>query len=698
MATCIWGYRNVVLHGALSAGAEEANQPVENLREPVGHHAAAWQTPQGVLAAADGAWVSVDAGSDAQAWRAFALTCTNLTPLARVRWRVGPSTAVVEEPSLVDLDFAEGFSPPGTGTFSFTRASPSWRRRADGVWEVVAAGVPAIHHDEAGTCLGLLLLRQLTNSIRNARAEGGAGGSPGTPPTNWNWFFPGGLSLTSSDAVTEDGLPARDFRFFGTASGAGNCFVYFENLTAVSAAPGDILGMAVHARLVGGTTGNISSTVIGINEFDSSQTLVNGTNFAVVPMLDEQGLGTQRKTAKLTVANAATVSVRPYIRLAVAGAGAVDFTIRVAMPTLNTGATIPSVPIAAPPLAPAASTRQADVLTYSPGGSLMSPAGDCTFYIQMAMLPGGLTGVPTALQVDAGSGDNSMCVRPRDFDNAGDLRTDWLVRSAGSIIADTTDFLWNAGYGVLVGNVGRMRVANGFACWAEAFPAKTDPDIGGGYTRVILTGTDMQPVLCIRRVKVYAAALTDGQCTALAATGSTLDPAAASYDSGWIDGLVDPSAGKAIVVTPAAVVGRYARCDIEDLSNPAGFLSIGLAYAGAAWQPADGVSWASAMVPEAEQELGATRGGQEHVSLRWRRLAWDLLMEWVSEADHREHLQALVGIAAAGQNILFIPDPADAVGMRRESIFGLLTPSAGAGFPGRTTSGRTWQARISDRL
>ena len=94
----------------------------------------------------------------------------------------------------------------------------------------------------------------------------------------------------------------------------------------------------------------------------------------------------------------------------------------------------------------------------------------------------------------------------------------------------------------------------------------------------------------------------------------------------------------------------------------------------------------------------ATRGGQEHQTLLWRRIGWELAMDWITTADFRGHQQSLEHIAGSGQNVLFVPDPADAESVKRDAVLGTLTPTAGVGFPDWTSQARTWRARIVDRL
>jgi hypothetical protein len=76
----------------LVAGSQVAGLDVGKLQNDQGGAAEGWQTVQGVVTSAAGAWFRADAGA-AVTWRAFSLHRTNLTPGATVRWRVGNDPA-----------------------------------------------------------------------------------------------------------------------------------------------------------------------------------------------------------------------------------------------------------------------------------------------------------------------------------------------------------------------------------------------------------------------------------------------------------------------------------------------------------------------------------------------------------------------------------------------------------------------------
>ena len=96
MANCIFGWSNLILSGVLTAGSSASGLDVGKLQTQHGSPSTAWQTAAGVTTS----WFALDAGI-ATAWDAFSLHRTNLTPSARVRWRIGTDTAQVYDSGLV---------------------------------------------------------------------------------------------------------------------------------------------------------------------------------------------------------------------------------------------------------------------------------------------------------------------------------------------------------------------------------------------------------------------------------------------------------------------------------------------------------------------------------------------------------------------------------------------------------------------
>lgn len=129
-ARALIGHQNYILTGALTASDEVPGLGVGNLRDEQASPSVAWQTPSGVLAAS----LLIDAG-EAKEWRLFGLHNTNLSPSARVRWRVGSVANMVG-----GVVFNSGFIPadvrPGYRQTVFSKPAPT-SAEAEGPFYIV---------------------------------------------------------------------------------------------------------------------------------------------------------------------------------------------------------------------------------------------------------------------------------------------------------------------------------------------------------------------------------------------------------------------------------------------------------------------------------------------------------------------------------------------------------------------------------
>lgn len=91
MGLTAFGWLNAVKSGALAVGAAAANMGAGGLQVDQGSADSAWQTPAGILASADGAWLLIDSGDTGSVWRGFGFFRSNLTANATRRWRVSDS-------------------------------------------------------------------------------------------------------------------------------------------------------------------------------------------------------------------------------------------------------------------------------------------------------------------------------------------------------------------------------------------------------------------------------------------------------------------------------------------------------------------------------------------------------------------------------------------------------------------------------
>lgn len=281
-------------------------------------------------------------------------------------------------------------------------------QRADGSWRRdFVADEPRWHLDE-----WLWLEGQRTQSVRNPRGEGGVAGTPGTAPTNWNMTSSGnGLTRTLAFG-TEDGLPYCEAVWTGTTTVTTSIAIYGDALTsAITASVGQVWAQSFFARqLVGSSVPAGSTCNLTWRGVDSGGSLTS--DYALVPKtITTASLGSQRITATRTMSGATTAWLTGGLRIDNIPSGtAVNFGVRISLVQLELGS-FASAPILPPALAPAAATRNADLLSWSLASLGIAPNGACTIWGEFLIPQTAVSANQTILQIDSGSDANRYILR-----------------------------------------------------------------------------------------------------------------------------------------------------------------------------------------------------------------------------------------------------------------------------------------------
>jgi hypothetical protein len=168
-----------------------------------------------------------------------------------------------------------------------------------------------------------------------------------------------------------------------------------------------------------------------------------------------------------------------------------------------------------------------------------------------------------------------------------------------------------------------------------------------------------------------------------------------AYDSGSISAGVIPGILQAVKDLGAEHTARYLRVEIDDATNPDGFLTAGLLYAGPVWQPPRNFVVGTEEKVDSGTTITRTRGGQEYPVIGWqqrrRAVSWELL----DEADLYGDIAALERVARSGANVLLVPFPG--AYEAQTALLGLLTTD-GSSIPHTRRDLRTWRATITERL
>lgn len=131
--------------------------------------------------------------------------------------------------------------------------------------------------------------------------------------------------------------------------------------------------------------------------------------------------------------------------------------------------------------------------------------------------------------------------------------------------------------------------------------------------------------------------------------------------------------GQIVLVSPSPVQADTVTIAISDSGNTDGFLSIPLAYAGPIWQPVRNYSTESTAGRNLGSDSVTALGGTQFTESRWIQRALKIVHQSLGDAD-ADQLEQILRVAAAGQNILFLPVPdAGPAALAQKALFGRMT-------------------------
>jgi hypothetical protein len=202
------------------------------------------------------------------------------------------------------------------------------------------------------------------------------------------------------------------------------------------------------------------------------------------------------------------------------------------------------------------------------------------------------------------------------------------------------------------------------------------------------------------RLRVYASRLTAAQLLALSGSANS-SMVATGYDSGVINAGVAVANGvgyqQSVVALSAAVTGEFARLDVSDPSNPDGYLSIPLVYAGPVFCPMTNFDFSGGQGRADGTTETVTRGGQEFPLTTFVRRTADVSFQGIRTSEAWTQIMQLDAIARKNANILWIPTP-NGPYQAQEAIFGRVKANGSMTWPYQGADRRAYKFQITERL
>lgn len=147
-------------------------------------------------------------------------------------------------------------------------------------------------------------------------------------------------------------------------------------------------------------------------------------------------------------------------------------------------------------------------------------------------------------------------------------------------------------------------------------------------------------------------------------------------------------------ILPARVLARYWRIEIDDTTNPAGYLQVGRLFIGPAWQPVINMSHAGAALGwETKTSVQEAKGGAEYFDYRTPYRVQRFSLDAMQQDEAFSHAFDLMRRAGIDKEVLFIHDPDDTAHALRRRFLARLRALNAIEYPYGTTNSAGFEVK-----
>lgn len=132
---------------------------------------------------------------------------------------------------------------------------------------------------------------------------------------------------------------------------------------------------------------------------------------------------------------------------------------------------------------------------------------------------------------------------------------------------------------------------------------------------------------------------------------------------------------------PAMKVARYWRIEVNDTTNPDGYLQVGRLFIGPVWQPKINMSYGASVAWETDTEVGKAKGGAEYFQRSTPYRVVKFALNWMDQDEAFSQAFELQRRAGIDQEVLFIHDPDDLVHALRRRFLGRFRTLSAIEYP-----------------
>ncbi len=139
------------------------------------------------------------------------------------------------------------------------------------------------------------------------------------------------------------------------------------------------------------------------------------------------------------------------------------------------------------------------------------------------------------------------------------------------------------------------------------------------------------------------------------------------YDSGWVNGWpifaseadMDGINVNHVQIPDTVQNAQFWRCEIDDTSNPAGYVDIGRAIVAGRWEPSTGIAIGAKLGLESATERIESDGGAALYREKPIRRAWDFTVPTIEEIEAFGTVQRMLRQLGASGQLFFVFDKRD---------------------------------------
>lgn len=142
-------------------------------------------------------------------------------------------------------------------------------------------------------------------------------------------------------------------------------------------------------------------------------------------------------------------------------------------------------------------------------------------------------------------------------------------------------------------------------------------------------------------------------------------------------------------VLPSQQYLRYWRIEIDDTTNPAGWVHIGRLFMASSWQPTYNASYGASLGYEDPSETVTSLGGAEYFDVRGKYRVHRFTLDFLSAEERYTYVHELQRLVGTTGEVLVVPNKDDAATLVQRSFVGRLrslSPSTQPHFSAFSTS------------